>query len=483
MSAKPTAVDVHGFGGGFTLGAVDAGWDLQACVTREVGFGVLVKLANRSKLGDSWESITAKPNEWDQLDVFKADMVMGNPPCSGFSTLSSRAFRGDDSVANDFMWELINYAGRVAPEIVIFESVQQTFRQGLKLMRRLHARLEEISGLKYNLLHVLHNNASHGGASTRRRYFWVATRVPFGVDHGRVNRAGEFVDLDGIATLGDALRDLEPLSLTMSEQPYRGTEINHTGHETREDCTEECTVYVVNSTRWCRREVHDGTGLVDGHDVGRSPSLGRAQELLSLADWPEGDTVSTVLRRYYQEHGDLPSMWHYPTREDKLDEYGNPVLDDTGTVVKVSLPKAERLIKTDFAMGHNQIGRWYWDRMARVVTGGGVHLILHPHLPRTLTQREVARVQGFPDDWKIFPVRFAPDLGPAWGKGVPVQAGRWIARWARASLEGEPGPLTGVPLAEYDKRLFKLHGGHDRELVIDTTNDYKPWAAARGDKG
>ena len=480
---SPTAVDVHGFGGGFTLGAVEAGWDLQACVSREVGFGVLAKLANRGKLGSSWESITAKPTDWAGLDVFKADMVFGNPPCSGFSTLSSKAFRGDDSKANDYMWELIEYAGRVAPEIVIFESVQQTFRQGLGLMRRLHARLEAISGLKYNLLHVLHNNASHGGMSTRRRYFWVATRVPFGVDHGRVTRQGTFADLDGIATLGDGLHDLETLGLTMQEQAYKGTTIEHADHEDGDDCTPACQVVITNSTRWCWREMHDGGGLVDGHDVGRSPSLSRAQELLELIDWPEGDTISTVLRRYYDEHGNLPSMWYYPTREDKVDECGNPVVDERGDVVKVSLPKAERLIKTDFAMGHNQIGRWHWDRMARVVTGGGVHLILHPHLPRTLTQREVARIQGFPDDWKIWPVRHAPDLGPAWGKGVPVQAGRWIARWARASLEGEPGPITGVPLAQHDKRLFAKFGELENELIVDTTADYKPWALARGDRG
>lgn len=479
----PRAVDVHGFGGGFTLGTVEAGWDLVAKVSRDKGFGVLNTMANRHKLPGNWESILAKPDEWDQLEVFPAELVFGNPPCSGFSTLSSKAFRGMDSSINDYMWEVIDYAGRVAPEMVIWESVQQTFRQGLPLMRQLHQRLQEMTGHTYTLTHALHNNASVGGTSLRKRYFWVASRVPFGVDHGRITRQGEHMPLDGVSTFNDMLRDLLPLGLTMHDQPYRGTEIEHVGHGRWEDCTHACQIYVQESSRWCRREIHDGTGLVDGHDIMRSPSLERVQELLHLADWKEGETISAVLRKYYEEHGDLPSLWYYPTKEDRLDDDGNPVLDEDGNVEKVILPKAERLIKTDFAMGHNQNVRWHGTKLPRVITGGGVHLIVHPTLDRTLTHREVARTQGFPDDWKIWPVRNAPDLGPSWGKGVPVQAGRWISRWARASLEGQPGPITGIPLLAYDKKLHAKFGEYDNEFVLDITNDYKPYAVAIGDRG
>lgn len=109
--------------------------------------------------------------------------------------------------------------------------------------------------------------------------------------------------------------------------------------------------------------------------------------------------------------------------------------------------------------------------------------MLHPHLPRTLTQREAARVQGFPDAWKIWPVRHSPDLGPGWGKGVPVQAGRWVAKYAHDAIEGNPGPLRGVPLSVYDRKLGKKYGDLVDEFVIDVTNDYKPFAEKIGDRG
>jgi site-specific DNA-cytosine methylase len=329
----------------------------------------------------------------------------------------------------------------------------------------LHAKIEELSGYEYDLYHVLHNNASVGGVSNRRRYFFVCSRVPFGVDH---------YPLEYVPTFGDMLRDLTPLGLTMHEQPYKGTQ--HRGDR----------VEILNSSRWCRDHVHDGTGWVDGHDVSRSPSYDRVVELCEVASWEQGESISDVLRKYHAEHGKLPRSWYYTTTVDVLDDFGEkiPVLDGDGNQAvnkntkkplwqTVQMPKADRLIETDFAMGHNQQVRWRDDRLANVVTGGACHLVLHPTLPRTLTQREAARIQGFPDAWKIYPVRDAPDLGPGWGKGVPVHAGHWIGEWARSSLDGTPGPIRGIPLAQYNKKLGILYGAKERELVVDLSNDFK----------
>jgi site-specific DNA-cytosine methylase len=478
------AIDVHGFGGGFTLGTVQAGFELQAKMSLEVGFGVMNTLANRHLLGEKWESIAGDPDTWE---VFDADFVFGNPPCSGFSTLSPKAFRGQDSSINKYMWQLVEYAAKVKPEIVAWESVQQTFRQGLPLMRKLHDKLEEVTGEKYTLTHVLHNNASLGGVSIRRRYFWVASRVPFGVERE---------DIAAVPTFGDMLRDLMPLGLTMERQSYPTAWTRHTSEcdsrwhvssqKDRPEC--ECYVEVMNSSWWCRNQIHDGTGTVDGHDILRSPTIERALECFEKVDWKEGENQSAVLRKYYEQEGELPPSWSYQTSKPYFDENGEQVIigkkrDGTVQYKTIKLPKSERLVETDFAMGHNQLTRWHWSRMARVITGGACHLILHPKLDRTLTQREAARVQGFPDAWNIWPVRNAPDLGPGWGKGVPVQAGRWIAKWAHNSISGSPGTITGQPLDEYSKKLCDAYGVRDREFVIDLTNDYKPFTKAIGDPG
>jgi len=475
------AVDVHGFGGGFTLGAVRAGFELVGKKSREVGFGVLNTLANRDLLGHGWEAQSDEPHLWDPIE--DVQLVFGNPPCSGFSTLSRKDFRGVNSTINECMWELVRYAAKVAPEMVIFESVQQAFTQGKPLMRALHQMLCETTGHKYVLYHVLHNNATLGGASIRRRYFWVASRVPFGVQSDMtwwdtLDKRLYHGPLDYVPPLNDILHDLVPLGLTMESQSYRGTVTNHTSQ-----CDEEwsvaldwdrpchCPVFVMNSTRWARTHAHDLSGRVDGHDIARSPTYDRIQELFDEGmEWAEGERVSDVLRRYYKMHGKLPRGWYYNSKKPLLDDNGTPVMTDEGKPAYVDIVKADRLIETDFAMGHNQTIRWRGGRMAKVITGGAVHLILHPTLNRTLTQREAARIQGFPDNWKIWPVRNAADLGPAWGKGVPVQAGQWVASWAYRSLNGNPGPLAGAPF-----------GDDGSERIIEVTNDYKPFAKAIGD--
>jgi len=463
------AIDVHGFGGGFTLGVVQAGWDLVGKFSLSKGFGVYNTLANRHLLGHNWDSVASSPDTWEVLD---GNLVFGNPPCSGFSTLSRKEFRGIHSAANSYMWELMGYAAKVAPEMVIFESVQLTFRQGLELMRMLHTHLNEESGHHYKLTHVLHNNASVGGGSTRRRYFWVAHRIPFGVDH---------FPLDYVPVFGDLLRDLEPLSLTMERQRYPGSVVRHS-----EECLYEeqlpfndhechCPVEVLNASRWVRENMHDGTGSVDGHQIQYTPLMDRCKALTEEPwniVWEQGESLTDILRKCYEKHGDLPHEWKYKITGANSARKGGPY--ET---------KADELIGLGFPGKQNDVTRWRSDKLARVITGGGAVLIWHPTQNRTLTQRELARIQGFPDAWSIYPVRMAPDLGPGWGKGVPVHAGKWIAGWARCALEGSPGPIVGVPLADYDKKLSMKFGAYEDELIVDLTNDYKPFALALGDRG
>lgn len=458
------AIDVHGFGGGFTLGVVQAGWDLVGKFSLSKGFGVYNTLANRHLLGHNWDSVASPPDTWE---VLKGQLVFGNPPCSGFSTLSRKEFRGIHSAANSYMWELMGYASKVSPEMVIFESVQLTFRQGLELMRMLHTHLEEESGHQYRLTHVLHNNASVGGGSTRRRYFWVAHRIPFGVDH---------FPLKYVPVFGDLLRDLEPLALTMERQRFPGTRIDHVPDCGVEDDIEcHCTATILNASRWARENMHDGSGTVDGHQIQHTPLMDRCMALVSppySLEWGAGESLTGVLRRCYEKYGELPHEWHYEISGANSVKKGGPYRT-----------KAEELIALGFPEKQNDVTRWRADKLARVITGGGAVLIWHPTQNRTLTQRELARIQGFPDSWRIHPVRHAPDLGPGWGKGVPVHAGKWIAGWARDALEGSPGPIVGVPLEDYDKKLHLKYGSYARESIIDLTNDYKPFALALGDRG
>lgn len=394
-----TAVDCQGFAGGMTLGIVQSGFELRGKREMKGGFGVPNCEANRHLLGDSWQSEAVEPEEWTPVDV---DLVFGNPPCSGFSLLSRKDFRGPNSPINHCMWALVDYAARCDPQVVAFESVAQAFKQGRELMQALRTRMEQWTGEAWDLYHVLHNAASVGGAAIRRRYFFVIVRagMRFGVDLD-VPRA--------VPTLRETIGDLRGLGITWERQPYR------------------------RPPTWWSKPRRSKAG-VDGHQNIDSPAVRRALALLEGTHWDEKEIISTVARRYHQLHGTLPDNWPKETQE--------------------------KLLRTDFKMGYNQLIRWRGDKVARVITGGGLDLVMHPDEDRLITHREAARIQGFPDDWLIRPLRGAGGLRLTWGKGIPVDCGRWIGLQIRAALDGQPGADTGTEIGE-------------RERLIDVTEAYR----------
>lgn len=293
------------------------------------------------------------------------------------------------------MWSFAEYVAKIRPIIAAFESVGQAFSQGLELMRALHAKVVANTGLDYRLYHVKHNNLAVGGCAIRKRYFWLVSRVPFGVEHPVLRRT---------ATFGDAILDLENLPPTWELQP-----------RTRAAST------------WAEPLARS---VVDGHVWTPNSDYRRGMDLLRVAGpWRHGERMNHVAKRYHQTGTEFPETW----------------------------PNAPKYIARDFDnMGYHQLCRWHSDQPARVITGGGLGSILHPTHDRLLTHREVARVMGFPDDWRIHPLRNQSNLRATWGKGIPVGSGRWISTWVRRSILGHPGSITGDPMGE-------------NEFVIDVT--------------
>lgn len=401
-------IDCQGLGFGMGLGLVQNGMELaQRC--GDLTLGAPVVEANRHLVGWNWTStFSADPADWPVLkDV---DVVAGSPPCAGFSALSPKEFRGANSKANIHMRKFVAYAGRQAPTLAAFESVQQAFSQGRDLMSELRDKLEAETGHEYGLYHVLHNNASVGGAAVRARYFWVVSRIPFGV---------EYPIPDAIPTVMESIGDLQRLQMTWEKQPYRAPD-----------------------TWWASRR-RSPSGTVDGHTTRMKLHDQRIRQLCDMldGDWSGGETLSIALRRCYERYGKFPDAWK--TAED-------------------------RILSRNFDMGYTQPKRWFKDRPAFVLTGDALQQAVHPTEPRGFTYREAMRIQGFPDDWRLWPVRDYTNLHLCAGKGVPADASRWFGHWISESFAGRPGSMSGVP-----------DSTRTREYVLQVDKGYKT-ALARG---
>jgi site-specific DNA-cytosine methylase len=398
-------VACQSFAGGFDLGVVQAGFELVHKVEQQGGFGMANCEANRHLLGSHWTSQAGDYHEWyAPPDV---DFIAANPPCSGFSAMTDKKHRGIDARVNACMWVLMAYAARVKPAIIVMESVRAAYSTGRTMMTALRDKLEELSGLSYNLHHVFQDALELGGAARRPRYFWVASRVPFGVTYPTVRQP----------LLHEIWDDLRGHALTWEHQPYRRP-----------------------ATWWVDRENARRSTTFDGHALHNSLPNQRAMDLLNLANrdggWPAGWHIGQVAQHCYEQFGRLPRSWSH--LEDRLKNNG-------------------------FHLGFTSLIRWNPERPARVITGSALDLVLHPFEDRTITHREAARVMGFPDNWSIMPLRHQSNLRLTWGKGITVQCGRWIGEQVRNALDGQPGELIGRP--DGDREWFVRNHVKSRILV------------------
>jgi site-specific DNA-cytosine methylase len=388
-----------------SLGFVQQGMEMVHR-TGTLDFGNRMADANRHLLGNDWTYEFS--NDWQgwHIPSGKIDVVMGLPPCSGWSCWTGPANRGPDAKAHEHTRALMGYAGRVKPDAVVFECVQQAYTQGRDVMQKYRDMVEEVSGLRYDLHHVKMNNLMVGGKSYRPRYFWVAVRegMEFGTEASWPEK---------VPTLLETIGDLADLTDTWERQPYRA-----------------------EASRFVQAQLSK-SGVTDGHKGLENTHNARIKEMFETLDalgerWDWGEGLSIVLKKIYDRQGDLPPMWE---------------------------GKKEKILARNFDMGFSLPYRWPGNVWANVLTGGCLDMVVHPTRPRCLTHREAARIQGLPDDWKIKAVRDYNPMRDAWGKAVSANAGAWIGKWVKASLDGKPGAQKG-----------ELIG--DREWLHDTDKGF-----------
>lgn len=388
-------VDAHCFAGGLVLGTIlgmdDPDVELVAKKESKGAFGAPMMEVNRHLLRGPWETQAGDYTEWEPTD---ADVVLSNPPCSGFSLLSNRNWRGVDSPANACMWGVAEYAARVKPTIWVMESVQAAYRQGRPLMQELRARLEALSGLRYDITHVLHSARSCGNPQVRNRYLLVCSQVPFGMEPPEAHL---------YPTVREAIADLELMKIPQwGQQRYHRPTLHP----------------------WSARSAN--VEMVDGMVGMDNPHAHRLEYLLSKVRWEEGEHLSDVVRRCHEEGHELPELWQR------------------------QLP---RLKATGWNMSFFQPIRLRGNHTCPVMTGAALGNFVHYRENRLLTHREVARLMGFPDSWQLERMRNVKGAASFYGKGVTVDVGRWLGTWLKSSLEGTPGDVIGEEIGDRERLI------------------------------
>jgi site-specific DNA-cytosine methylase len=415
MTSDLTVCDVNGLNGGLFHGFIHAGFT-PTSRAGYLGLGRNIINANRSLFPGDWvDDITPTlggEDDWRDWPVQRASrVVVAVPPCSGFSGmtgLGGAAGAGRPSVdhkSNACMWKTVRYASRHQPDVYLFESVTGAYKIGRPLMQMLRDELETLSGEPYTLTHWLHDGISFGAPTSRQRAMFVMCKgsVPFAAPRSE--------PVKQITTLADAIGDLEGLDLRVGDQPLK----NVPGR----------------SGQWAEQR-RRADGMVDGHWVERSIWLTRTLNTLEMSErngdpWPQGEAITTMMRRVWEAEG----------RDGMVQLMGGEAAADT-------------VIRREFNFGAFAGGREAYDGACSLITGGGAISHVHPTEMRTLTYRELARVQGWPDSLRIdfdTEVYGTEDTKACWGKAVtPVvgrHAGDAVKEWLLDRDAGGDGTQMG----------------------------------------
>ncbi|WP_414496209.1 DNA cytosine methyltransferase [Stenotrophomonas maltophilia] len=204
VSGVPTAVGLFVGGGGMDLGFRQAGFKLLAATDNEPAAMDTHQLNWPGVpfiLGDIRELTAAKISE--AIGGKRPDVIIGGPPCQGFSTLGSRL---SSDPRNDLVDAFIRIVDGLRPQAVIVENVRAISTEYKGRYRDYI--IEKFESIGYKIKFDVLNAADYGVPQNRRRAFFVGFSDPRIIYNFPKATHGSDENLLPYETVGNAINDL-----------------------------------------------------------------------------------------------------------------------------------------------------------------------------------------------------------------------------------------------------------------------------------
>ncbi len=322
----------------------------------------------------------------------EVDIVIGGPPCQGFSS-ANKHHRVIDDPRNELYKYFIKAVEQLAPKVVVMENVKGM----LKVANQVVEDYENIKiqrgdvTYSYSVAYSILLSSEFSVAQSRERLIYIALRNDI-VQSRHITPKGVF------SIIRNNNKKNIHYNLSDALEGVRGLIAPHIM----------------------------GVGEVDNDESGRkidiNPYLGNENGYLRLIN--QDRTIPFVYNHKARYCSDLNQEIY--RRMEQGDDATDPKIADI-------MPYAHRNDKFK-----DKYFRLYGDRPCRTITAhlrSDCHSHIHPYEDRAITPREAARVQSFPDDYLF--------LGPYLkayiqiGNAVPVVMARGIASVIKKILEGE----------------------------------------------
>jgi DNA (cytosine-5)-methyltransferase 1 len=404
---QPSAIDLFCGAGGASLGVLKAGFDLRLGIDLDPVYGLThsANLPGRFLAADLRGLDVEKIGQEGEVGPGELDLLFAGPPCQGFSMMGARVVWDE---RNNLFREVLRVAAGLRPRAVVLENVPGllTLAGGAYLRAILQGLAE--AGYTASCAELL--AAQYGAPQMRWRLVVVAWRDDLGIPPGYgfpgpthgARSIGDLVsnrtvppdDMLGFVTTREAISDLPAVSAGDTADQYTGP---------------TTTTYQTDMRRGLEDELWN-------HYAARlsKANLARIAALEPGQDWR-----------------DLP--------------------------FELLPPGMQRALRKDHTRRYR---RMTWDGVPRAVITrfrdpkSGEYT--HPDQDRTITIREAARLQGFPDRFV-----FHGDRSSQYeqvGNAVPAQLAAAIAEEVLCCLAGRPRHRVFEPFRRRPVSALGVHG-------------------------
>jgi len=387
---SPTFIDLFSGCGGFSLGMKWAGLQELAALDFNPE-AVAVFKANFPEMKDrilEKDLMEYKPDQLaKRIGLNRVDVIIGGPPCQGFSTVRQRdGSNSGERIIHDDRRELyqrfLDYVGYFQPKIFVMENVLGIrSAAGGHFFNRVQF---EARKLGYRVHGEVIKAWEYGVPQKRERQLIIGTRLDLPLfscrlympsTHGNSPSDGE----QKMVSLGEAIGDLPPL------KAGEGIEVSE---------------YNLN-LRKRHIKKYGGRYIVDILGVDKTPKLTahcarmhNERDLRDFAILGEGETSAHAMARG----------------------------------IKMEFPYDKETFKDRYTKQHRD---GLCSTIVAHLSKDGL-MFIHPTQNRSLTPREAARIQSFPD-WFEFPVVrthqyriIGNAVPPLVGKAVGLAISRWL---------------------------------------------------------
>jgi DNA (cytosine-5)-methyltransferase 1 len=415
MSQPLTAIDLFSGAGGGSLGLIQAGFDLRFSIDLDPYAAVTHRRHLPGLMMECEIGAVSDSDLLAHLGQSEVDVLLAGPPCQGFSMIGPRQI---SDLRNTLFREVLRAAGVLRPRVVVIENVPGllTLANG----RYLASILAGLQAEGYLAACAELLAAQYGAPQMRWRLVVVAWRQDLDIPAG----FGFPEPTHGAASIGELVSNV-----TIPPSAYEGLLTTHAA-------IGDLPAVQAGATA----AEYGGCPTHPFQLAARTRPSGRRMPIAELYDHYAAALSELTLTR----------LRHLDPGQDWRDLPSN-----------LLPPSMQRALRKDHTRRYR---RMKWDGVPRAIITrfrdpkSGEYT--HPEQHRTITIREAARIQGFPD-WFSF-------AGPNTskyvqvGNAIPVPLAAAVAREVRACLAGVPNRLR---LSEpFRRRPMTFLGSHGELL-------------------